>query len=245
MRPALLALLLTACARADPPPAPLPSPCAEQRFEQAGSSSAAPTRSRFTRARAASPPSRRASAPGPTALPSHERGMFDDAGAPIGLMIEQGKQVHAINRRAAGAISPPPQRCLPRAQGRKASVVTRPHSRRPGHRLRHQSARCSSSTASFIPVRCRRHLALRSQRGRIAPTASPSSSSPPMSSRSASSRAFPRPIRREGCALLDGSVSSLWDPANGRMDDFVELGPLIVAFRNAASAPGRASPATP
>jgi prepilin-type processing-associated H-X9-DG protein len=44
---------------------------------------------------------------------------------------------------------------------------------------------------------------------------------------------------------LDGSVSSLWDPVNGRMDDFAELGPLVVAFRSAASAPGRAGPATP
>jgi len=31
---------------------------------------------------------------------------------------------------------------------------------------------------------------------------------------------------------LDGSVSSLWDPANGRMDRFSGLGSMIVAVRD-------------
>ena len=37
-----------------------------------------------------------------------------------------------------------------------------------------------------------------------------------------------------GCAdalYLDGSVSSLWDPAGGRQDGFSALGPMIVVFR--------------
>jgi len=33
---------------------------------------------------------------------------------------------------------------------------------------------------------------------------------------------------------LDGSVSSLWDPANDRLDAFTELGPMVVAFRSTA-----------
>ena len=44
---------------------------------------------------------------------------------------------------------------------------------------------------------------------------------------------------------FDGSVSSLWDPANSRMDAFTELGPMVVVFKSEASAPRRAVPATP
>jgi prepilin-type processing-associated H-X9-DG protein len=29
---------------------------------------------------------------------------------------------------------------------------------------------------------------------------------------------------------LDGSVSSLWDPAGNRMDSFAAIGPMLVAF---------------
>jgi uncharacterized protein YigE (DUF2233 family) len=46
--------------------------------------------------------------------------------------------------------------------------------------------------------------------------------------------------------FFDGSVSSLWDPANNRMDSFAELGPMVVVFRpSAESKPGLASPAKP
>ena len=44
---------------------------------------------------------------------------------------------------------------------------------------------------------------------------------------------------------FDGSVSSLWDPANSRMDAFTDLGPMVVVFKPGASAPRRAVPATP
>jgi uncharacterized protein YigE (DUF2233 family) len=36
---------------------------------------------------------------------------------------------------------------------------------------------------------------------------------------------------------LDGSVSSLWDPANNRMDSFAAIGPMLVALT-----PERANP---
>jgi uncharacterized protein YigE (DUF2233 family) len=45
--------------------------------------------------------------------------------------------------------------------------------------------------------------------------------------------------------FLDGSVSALWDPADNREDASTELGPIIVAFKPAASAPGRAGRARP
>lgn len=44
---------------------------------------------------------------------------------------------------------------------------------------------------------------------------------------------------RLGCdnaLFLDGSVSSLWDPAKGRRDAYSRLGPMVVAFREAEPA---------
>ena len=58
-------------------------------------------------------------------------------------------------------------------------------------------------------------------------------------------RFFRDELNTPDALYLDGSVSSLWDPANGRMDDFTELGPIIVAFKPEASGPGPSSRATP
>jgi uncharacterized protein YigE (DUF2233 family) len=44
---------------------------------------------------------------------------------------------------------------------------------------------------------------------------------------------------------FDGSVSSLWNPPDGRQDSHSQLGPIIVAFKPAASKPGRAGRARP
>jgi uncharacterized protein YigE (DUF2233 family) len=53
-------------------------------------------------------------------------------------------------------------------------------------------------------------------------------------------RFFRDSLKTPNALFLDGSVSSLWDPANGRMDAHSELGPMIVAFKPAESKPGRA-----
>jgi uncharacterized protein YigE (DUF2233 family) len=45
--------------------------------------------------------------------------------------------------------------------------------------------------------------------------------------------------------FFDGAVSSLWDPANNRMDSFAELGPMVVAFKPAESARRREGRARP
>jgi uncharacterized protein YigE (DUF2233 family) len=44
---------------------------------------------------------------------------------------------------------------------------------------------------------------------------------------------------------FDGSVSSLWNPPDGRQDSHSQLGPIIVALKPAASKPGRAGRARP
>ena len=64
-------------------------------------------------------------------------------------------------------------------------------------------------------------------------------------------RLFRDGLHARNALYFDGSVSSLWDPAAGRQDAGVPLGPIIVALKPApatrpeASAPGRASRATP
>lgn len=42
-------------------------------------------------------------------------------------------------------------------------------------------------------------------------------------------RLFAGPLKCRNALYLDGAVSSLWDPANGRMDSLVPIGPMIVA----------------
>ena len=64
-------------------------------------------------------------------------------------------------------------------------------------------------------------------------------------------RFFRDRLKVRDALYFDGSVSSLWDPANGRMDSFAELGPIVVMFRAASktraaeSAPHREGRATP
>lgn len=59
-------------------------------------------------------------------------------------------------------------------------------------------------------------------------------------------RFFRDGLKARNALYFDGSVSSLWDPANGRMDAGVPLGPMIVALKPAAaSKPGREVPARP
>ena len=58
-------------------------------------------------------------------------------------------------------------------------------------------------------------------------------------------RFFRDELKTPNALYFDGSVSSLWDPANGRQDTRAELGPMIVALKPAASAPGRGGPARP
>lgn len=43
-------------------------------------------------------------------------------------------------------------------------------------------------------------------------------------------RLFRDELRCGNALYLDGSVSSLWDPANHRMDSFSAIGPMVVAL---------------
>ena len=58
-------------------------------------------------------------------------------------------------------------------------------------------------------------------------------------------RFFRDRLHTPNALYFDGVVSSLWDPANARQDSHSPLGPIIVALKPAASAPGRAARARP
>jgi uncharacterized protein YigE (DUF2233 family) len=44
-------------------------------------------------------------------------------------------------------------------------------------------------------------------------------------------RLFRDELHANNALYFDGSVSSLWDPADGRQDSFAPLGPMVVVFR--------------
>lgn len=250
MRPLILSLVLTGCSQPAPPP-PV-SPCHEERFEGAGFTVCAPgtdaveistgQRSFAALQAALGPKARRVAF-------AMNAGMFDEAGQPIGLMIDHGRIIHAINRRKGGGNFhlAPNGVFLIRTDGR-GEVVT-------------------SDRVGPLPT-----IAFATQSGpmlliagKLHPRITPDGDSHfvrnavgidhaghPLFVITVDAVSFGKLARffrdRLGvrdALYLDGSVSSLWDPANGRMDSFAELGPMIVAFKPAASAPGRAARATP
>ena len=59
-------------------------------------------------------------------------------------------------------------------------------------------------------------------------------------------RLFREALGAKNALYLDGMVSSLWDPVDGRRDRHAPIGPMIVVFNPpSASAPDRAVRATP
>ena len=58
-------------------------------------------------------------------------------------------------------------------------------------------------------------------------------------------RFFRDALKTPDALYFDGSVSSLWDPANGRQDSHAPLGPMIIALKPVESGPGHEGPAKP
>ena len=249
MRASLLALLLFACAKPAAPPAPV-SPCVEQRFEEAGFIVCRGGRVEI-----------RAGVNGFKALQARlgpradsvafamNAGMFDEAGAPIGLFVEDQREVHAINRREGGGNFHlmPNGVFLVRKDGRAEVVTSAAYKTAPDIAFASQSGPMLVIDGVLHPKfdadGASRYV--RNAVG-IGPDGTPVFViTTDVVSFGKLARFFRDRLKTKNALYLDGSVSSLWDPADGRMDDFVELGPLIVAFRRAESVPRRAGPATP
>ena len=249
MRILLLALLLASCSEPAPPPDPI-SPCVEERFEQAGfivcRGSQVDIRSGM---RSFSALQSRLGPRADDVAFAMNAGMFDDAGAPIGLFVEDGRTVRAINRRAGGGNFHlmPNGVFLIRKDGRAQVVTSAAYKPAPDIAFATQSGPMLVIDGALHPKfnadGPSRYV--RNAVG-IGPDGKPLFViTTDVVSFGKLARFFRDQLAAENALYLDGSVSSLWDPANGRMDDFVELGPLIVAFNPAESAPRRATPATP
>jgi uncharacterized protein YigE (DUF2233 family) len=164
-------------------------------------------------------------------------GMFDEQGHAIGLLIEDGKELHAINRREGGGNFHllPNGVFLVRRGGTAEVVASGEYRGSTNIMFATQSGPMlvidGKLHAAFEPDGASRHV--RNGVG-IAPdgTALFVISADPVSF--GKFARFYRDALKVGDALyFDGSVSSLWDPANGRMDSHTGLGPLVVVFRRA------------
>jgi uncharacterized protein YigE (DUF2233 family) len=176
-------------------------------------------------------------------------GMFDEGGRPIGLTQSGGKQQHEINLRKGGGNF----HLLPNGvfvvdtQGRAAIYQS---TKLPKFKTQPQLATQSGPMLvidgklhpQFDPDGQSRHI----RNGVGVRDGHPIfviSETPVSFGKLA--RFFRDELKTPNALYFDGAVSSLWDPANGRQDSHTELGPIIVALKPAASAPGREAPSRP
>lgn len=245
MRPSLFAcllLLLAACSdQPEAAAAPPASPCREQRFEGAGFIVCTPATTAKLRlfAAAANEPARREFRdlgldPSTIAF-AMNAGMYDEAGRPIGLAVVEGKRVHKVALRAGGGNfgMKPNGVFLVRKDGVAEIVVSEGYDARTDVRLATQSG-------PMLVIEGRLHpriqhdgesINIRNAVG-IAPGGKPLFviSADPVSFGKLA-RFFRDRLKARNALYFDGSVSSLWDPANGRMDVVTDLGPIIVAMK--------------
>jgi uncharacterized protein YigE (DUF2233 family) len=168
-------------------------------------------------------------------------GMFGEDGRPIGLAIANGVQKHAINRRRGGGNFHlmPNGVFLVRKSG-QAAVLT--------------SDAYANSTDVVLATQSGPMLVIK---GKLHPEFEDDGASRlicngvgvrkghalfVISNDAVSfgkfARFFRDALKTPDALFFDGSVSSLWDPANGRQDSHAPLGPMIVALKSGASAPG-------
>jgi uncharacterized protein YigE (DUF2233 family) len=177
-------------------------------------------------------------------------GMFDDRGRPVGLAIANGKEVHAVNVRKGGGnfhLQPngvfmiacggspaiyrtdsiPQFRCAPRLVTQSGPMLVIDGKLNPQFEPDGQSRYVRNGVGVTID---NKSLFVISEEpvsfGKFA-------------------RFFRDVLKTPNALYFDGAVSSLWEPASFRQDSHSLLGPIIVAFKSAASMPGHASRARP
>ncbi len=177
-------------------------------------------------------------------------GMFDENGRPIGLAVSDSREVHPLNARAKGPgnfYMMPNGVFMVLRNGRSAIVRSNfvPKSARP--RLATQSGPMLVIGGKLHPA-FERDGTSRYIRNGVGVTAGGKPlfviSQDPVSF-GKMARFFRDVLKTPNALFFDGAVSSLWDPANGRMDGHSPLGPIIVAFKASESAPGREARARP
>ena len=176
-------------------------------------------------------------------------GMFDEEGHAIGLLIEDGKTLHAINRNKGGGNFHlmPNGVFLVRKNGR-AEVVTS-DAFKPG-----KDISFATQSGPMLVIDGKLHPKfdadgtsryIRNGVG-ITPDGMPVFViSNDLVSFGKLARFFRDALKTRNALYFDGSVSSLWDPANGRRDVHAPLGPMVVVFKGEASKPDREGRARP
>ena len=241
-RLALAFLLLGACGSPAPPPQWPVSPCRIQLFEGsrftvcdpgtgalrliAADKHEAPKRA-FSEVMADIPAERVAFA--------MNAGMFDEDGRPIGLAINGGRQLHAINTRDGGGNFhlKPNGVFLVRRDGSAGVVTSEAFTLSPKIAFATQSGPMLVIDGKIHPKfdADGQSRFIRNGVG-IGPGGRPLFViSNEVVSFSKLARFFRDGLKTKNALYFDGSVSSLWDPANGRMDAGVPLGPMIVALK--------------
>ena len=257
MRPVPLAfLLLASCGSSEMAPAWPASPCRQMVFEAtrftvcdpgkgklkliAASKSEAPLRT-FAEVMGGIPAEKIAFAT--------NAGMFDDDGRPIGLAIVDGVLIHAINLRDGGGNFhlQPNGVFVVRNSGAASIVVSDAYKPSADIAFATQSGPMlvidGAIHPKFDPDGESRFI--RNGVG-IGPGGKPLFViSNEVVSFGKFARLFRDGLRARNALYFDGSVSSLWDPAAGRQDAGVPLGPMIVALKPEASAPDPLARATP
>jgi uncharacterized protein YigE (DUF2233 family) len=162
-------------------------------------------------------------------------GMFDEEGRPIGLAIAGGEQLRPLNRREKGYGNfhlQPNGVFLVRKDGRAEIVTTQNFQASDEIALATQSGPMLVIDGKVNP-RFDGDGSSRYVRNGVGIDGEGvpvfAISDEPVSF-GKFARLFAGPLSCRNALYFDGSVSSLWDPANNRMDSLVPIGPMIVAF---------------
>ncbi|GAA4009075.1 phosphodiester glycosidase family protein [Sphingomonas humi] len=162
-------------------------------------------------------------------------GMFDDDGHPIGLAIADGKVLRPINRRKDGGGNfhiQPNGVFMVRANGQAQVIATEdfpgPNNLRVATQSGPMLVKDGAVNPRFDPDGRSRYV--RNGVGVDASGVPVFAISEAPVSFGKFARLFAGPLACPNALYLDGAVSSLWDPANGRMDSIVPIGPMLVGF---------------
>jgi uncharacterized protein YigE (DUF2233 family) len=242
-----LLLLVVGCRKADPAPAserPSNSPCRTEMFDGSRFAvcSAAGLRLELHVAGRDGRPYRSfpvlghvLGARAPQVAFAMNAGMYDEAGRPIGLAVAEGNELKPVNRRDGGGNFhlQPNGIFLVREDGRAEVVLTKRFSPADDIRVATQSGPMLVIDGQLHP-RVEQDGRSRFVRNGVGVDEHGAalfviSDEPVSFGRMA--RLFRNRLGCRNALYLDGSVSSLWDPGNGRMDSFAAIGPMIVALR--------------
>ena len=170
-------------------------------------------------------------------------GMFDDAGRPIGFASIRGEAAHAINLRAGpGNFHLKPNGVFMVTCGGRPAIFA--SDAIPEFRC---APRLTTQSGPMLVIKGKLHPKFdadgssRLIRNGVGVTAGGKAifviSEDPVSF-GKMARFFRDRLKTPDALYFDGVVSSLWNPADYRMDSHAQLGPIIVAFKPSASKPG-------